>query len=115
MMIFKFLLGMCVILDGMAASHRPIDFIKSIEHDPKAGQKIYQSFCQNCHAPKPLIPVGAPRVGNAKDWEKRLTQGQKALLQHTIEGIGIMPARGGCFECSDEQLQKAIDYILAVD
>lgn len=114
-MIFKILIGLSMMANGLAASHHPIDFIKSIENDKKPGKKVYQAFCQNCHAPKPLIPVGAPRMGNQKDWEVRLKQGQKALLQHTLEGKGIMPARGGCFECSDEQIQKAIDYILSVD
>jgi len=30
------------------------------------------------------------------------------LLEHTSEGFGAMPARGGCFECTDEQLELAI-------
>lgn len=109
----KWFLMVLMAFKSYAASHRPIDFIKGIENDKHIGQKIYQAFCQNCHAPQALIPVGAPRAGVAKDWEKRLTQGQKVLLQHSLEGRGMMPARGGCFECSDEQIQKAIDYILS--
>jgi len=34
------------------------------------------------------------------------------LLKMTIQGVGAMPARGGCFECSDGQLKEAIIYML---
>jgi len=30
------------------------------------------------------------------------------MLQRTDEGIGFMPARGGCFECTDQQLLLAV-------
>jgi cytochrome c5 len=94
------------IAQAYSASHHPVDFIEKVKNKPHEAEKIYQAFCKNCHAPNPLIPVGAPRIGKADDW-----QGRKLLLEHTIAGKGIMPARGGCFECSDEQLQKAIEYM----
>lgn len=93
-------------------SHRPQEFIAGLKNDPKAGEKIYQQFCSNCHAQKPLIPVGAPMIGDEKAWTKRLSKGQKMLLENTLNGYGVMPARGGCFECSDEQIQMSINYIL---
>jgi cytochrome c5 len=38
--------------------------------------------------------------------------GLDILLNITVNGVGAMPARGGCFECSDEQLRTTIRYIL---
>jgi cytochrome c5 len=84
-----------------------MEFIQSVSHQPDEAEKIYQSFCKNCHAPKPLIPLGAPRIGYSSEWK-----GRKDLLKSTLEGKGLMPARGGCFECSDEQLKKVIDYMI---
>lgn len=95
-----------------AASHHPQAFLQSIKGDPKASEKIYQQFCSNCHARHPLISVGAPRVGDKKAWDRRLKDGYAQLLSHSLEGIGLMPARGGCFECSDEEIKMVIDYMI---
>lgn len=95
-----------------AASHHPQEFLAALKHDPRAAEKIYQQFCANCHALHPLIPLGAPRIGDKKAWQQRLTKGQALLLQHTLNGLGLMPARGGCFECSDEQIQMVINYMI---
>lgn len=91
-----------------AAQHHPQAFLDSIKGTPTEGEEIVKHFCSNCHAEHPLIPLGAPRIGYSKDWAERLKQDPKHLWQHTTEGFHAMPARGGCFECSDAQLKKAI-------
>ncbi|KTD72777.1 c-type cytochrome [Legionella tucsonensis] len=95
-----------------ADSHHPQEFLKSISGTKDEGEQIYNHFCINCHASKPLIPIGAPRVGEKADWKVRLKQGMEALFKHTDEGLNAMPPRGGCFECTDEQLMSAIQYML---
>lgn len=95
-----------------ADTHRPQDFLNKVKGTKDEGAQIYQHFCVNCHAQKPLIPLGAPRFGEEKDWSERLNQGIKVLFQHTEEGINAMPPRGGCFECSDEQLALALVEML---
>lgn len=96
----------------MAASHHPQDFLKAIAGSSNEGEQIVQHYCANCHALKPIIQLGAPRVGQENDWKPRVKQGIDALLKHTDEGINAMPPRGGCFECSDEQLLLAIYAML---
>lgn len=95
-----------------ATSHHPQDFLKSIAGKPDEGAQIVSHYCANCHAAKPLISVGAPRMGVAADWAPRLKQGMKQLFQHTDEGVGAMPPRGGCFECSDAQLMLSLRILL---
>ncbi len=95
-----------------AESHHPQEFLQSISGTKHEGEQIYNHFCVNCHASKPLIPLGAPRIGEEADWKMRLKQGMKALFEHTNEGMNAMPSRGGCFECTDEQLMRAIQYML---
>lgn len=89
-------------------SHRPQEFLKSISGAKDEGEQIYNHYCVNCHAQKPLIPLGAPRIGEKMDWKLRLKQGFDALFVHTDEGFNAMPPRGGCFECSDRQIALAI-------
>lgn len=92
--------------------HHPEAALQAIAKDKRPGEKIYQSYCANCHALKPMIPVGAPRIGVKAEWQPRLKKGMKTLFKNAALGINNMPARGGCFECSDELLQAAIDYML---
>ncbi|MGV3740668.1 MAG: c-type cytochrome [Gammaproteobacteria bacterium] len=102
--------GLCLVLTTSvyASSHHPQAFLDSISGTKNEGQAIVKHYCANCHAAHPLISLGAPRMGHPEDWQERLKQDPKVLWQHTSEGFHAMPARGGCFECSDEQLKKAI-------
>lgn len=99
---------LCASFTAQSASHHPQEFLKQIAGQADEGQQIVQHFCINCHASKPVIPLGAPRIGHAEDWKPRLRQGMKKLLKRTDEGVGFMPPRGGCFECTDEQLMLAV-------
>lgn len=95
-----------------ANSHHPQEFLNSIAGSKNEGQQIVQHYCAVCHARKPLIQLGAPRIGVESDWTTRLKQGMQKIFINTSEGFNAMPARGGCFECSDDQLMLAIIYML---
>lgn len=97
----------------MAGTHHPQKFLKSIRGQKNEGTQIVAHFCSNCHAKKPVIPLGAPREGVDVDWQHRVAQGMKTLFKHTNEGLNAMPPRGGCFECEDEQLVLAIKAMLS--
>lgn len=98
-----------------AASHRPQVFLKTLEGSENQGKQIVENFCANCHAVKPLIALGAPKIHHNADWESRLKGGLASLVDHTQKGFNAMPPRGGCFECSDEQLLLAILAMLPED
>ena len=106
------LILMMFVLPVNADSHHPQEFLKGISGSKSEGEQIYQHFCANCHAQKPIISVGAPKIGDERDWGFRVQRGIEALLKHTDEGITAMPPRGGCFECTDEQLMLAIMFML---
>jgi len=95
-----------------AASHNPMLFLKKIAGAPDEGQQIAEHYCLVCHATKPQIPLGAPRIGEKSDWALRIKQGFNTLYEHTEAGMPPMPPRGGCFECSDRQLKLAIMALL---
>lgn len=98
-----------------AESHHPEEFLKSIQGAKNEGEQIVQHFCISCHAEQPMIQLGAPRIHSEVDWNPRIKQGLKRLLQHAEEGFNAMPARGGCFECSDEQLILAFLTLLPLN
>ena len=76
----------------------------------QSGSDVYGRFCRTCH------DAGlndAPKVGDAEAWAPRLAKGSEALLANTIEGFnnGLMPAMGLCMNCSEAELQAAIDFM----
>jgi cytochrome c5 len=78
-----------------------------------SGQEVFESSCANCH--DSLIGgffSGAPTLGDKADWELVVPKGIDGLTGTTIAGIGEMDARGGCVECSDEEIRAAVEYIL---
>ena len=80
--------------------------------EAKSGEEVYSSSCQGCHA---VGAGGAPKLGDAADWGKRAEQGMDTLYKHAIEGlnnIGMMPAKGLCMSCSDEEIMAAVDYMV---
>lgn len=93
-------------------SHSPATFVKQLVGRADAGEKIFKEFCASCHGKVPVIDIDAPRIGDKKIWARLKKVGKPALLVMTIQSVGSMPARGGCFECSDKQLRQAIEYIL---
>lgn len=71
---------------------------------------IYNANCTACHS---TGAAGAPRIGHADEWEPRIAKGIEVLYQHAVEGFNVvMPARGMCMDCSDEELHATVDYIL---
>ncbi|MCH8499218.1 MAG: c-type cytochrome [Marinobacter sp.] len=76
---------------------------------PRSGQDVYNAACMACHA---AGVAGAPVTGNAGQWESRLDKGLETLVANAIGGIGAMPAKGGCASCSDEEIEKSVQYML---
>lgn len=108
----KFVLCLLLLSSTLnASSHNPEEYLKEIAGKKNEGSLIVKLYCNNCHAEKPLIPLGAPRAKNLLDWQQRVANFSDLLI-HTQEGINAMPARGGCFECSDHQLLLAIYELL---
>ncbi|MFZ6864385.1 c-type cytochrome [Undibacterium sp. Ji67W] len=70
--------------------------------------KIYQRSCIGCHT---AVSSTAPIVGFAPAWQPRLQQGMATLVQHAREGYKAMPAKGYCSDCSDQDLQKLIEFM----
>ncbi len=78
-----------------------------------SGQEIYNSACMVCHM---AGIAGAPKVGDAGAWTERIARGTDALYANAINGYqgpaGVMPAKGGRVDLSDEAVRAAVDYMI---
>lgn len=74
-------------------------------------ETVYQTYCFACHG---TGANNSPVLGNAEQWAPRLEKGRDALYESAINGFnnGMMPAKGLCMNCSDEELHATVDYIL---
>lgn len=72
-------------------------------------QAIYDKTCAVCHAEG---VHGAPRPGVKSDWETPLSYGVEEIYLNTLEGIGEMPRRGMCTDCTDDQLKAVVDFMI---
>lgn len=76
------------------------------------GEQAYAS-CGACHTSG---VAGAPMLGDAGDWESRVTKGIEALYANAINGYtgeaGMMPAKGGNTALSDDSVKAAVDYMV---
>ena len=83
---------------------------EKMEADLAAGESIVKANCLVCHAQG---INGAPIVGNAKMWGPRIEKGQDVLVQSATNGFGLMPAKGGKTELTDEQIALAVNYFVS--
>jgi cytochrome c5 len=78
------------------------------------GKQTYDTVCMACHG---AGVAGAPKFGDKAAWEPRIAQGMDVLHKHAIDGFqgsaGVMPARGGRTDLSDDAVKAAVDYMLA--
>jgi cytochrome c5 len=92
-------------------------YLKSVESQTppvsKAGgpgKALYETYCSGCHT---TGAAGAPKYGDAADWEPVLKTGTENVYIKAIKGYQGMPAKGTCISCSDEEIKQTVDYMIA--
>lgn len=74
------------------------------------GKAIYEQHCVVCHRDG---IAGAPKLQNEKDWKARLAgRTLKDSVLSSTTGLNAMPAKGTCNECTEKDLEQAIQYML---
>lgn len=81
---------------------------------PVDGAATYQQVCAACHDSG---IAGAPKTGDKGAWGARIAQGKDTLYTHAIKGftgkVGMMPAKGGRTDLTDDLVKQAVDHMLA--
>jgi c(7)-type cytochrome triheme protein len=76
-----------------------------------SGQDVYKQTCFLCHASG---ISGAPKFGNASDWNPRTAAGNARLYENALKGTAKgMPPKGGNMNLSDAEVKVAVDYMVA--
>ncbi len=74
------------------------------------GEEIVKANCKVCHAQG---INGAPIIGNQKMWGPRLSRSQAELAQNAMQGVGLMPAKGGNDALQLAEIEAAVGYMLS--
>jgi cytochrome c5 len=78
------------------------------------GKKVYSKTCIACHF---TGVSGAPALKEDKykkeEWQSRADKGMAELFKNSITGFNnnLMPAKGTCVDCSDQDMFDAISYM----
>mgnify|MGYP001547420984 CR=1 FL=1 len=76
-----------------------------------SGEQVVSKVCGACHGSGML---GAPKIGDHGDWNKRKSAegGLDGLVKVAIHGKGQMPARGGDADLTDDEIKAAVEQML---
>ena len=69
------------------------------------GAAVYNANCAACHNNM------KPKIGDKDAWAPLIKEGTPALVASTIKGKGMMPARGGKANLSDDDIKAAVEYL----
>ena len=70
----------------------------------------YNKSCAVCHASG---AANAPKTGDAAAWEPRMAKGMDVLVASVDKGMGAMPPKGMCFDCTADEFKALIEYMAA--
>jgi cytochrome c5 len=82
---------------------------------PKDGAQVFEQTCSACHGQG---IAGAPKAGDHAAWTPRIAKGKPVLYQHALQGFqgsaGVMPAKGGRPDLSDDLIKAAVDHMIGM-
>ena len=112
----NYLVSSSIIIAGMTftastgATEGELIQVAQLSDGFNAEQK-YMASCFACHS---TGAAGAPKVGDgmAAEWEPRLEKGLDTIVQNAINGVNTMPAKGLCFDCSDDDIKAIVEYMI---
>lgn len=98
-----------IVLPLLLASPLLITACSESTPQKRTGETIYYQSCFSCHE---RGHGGAPIRGIDEQWEPRLAKGEKVILENMVKGYKGMPPKGACFDCTDKELQMALEFML---
>ena len=75
----------------------------------RTGKQVYESVCIACHG---TGAAGAPKFGDKVWLELEKKEGMKELVKDAIKGERAMPPKGGCTDCSEEEIRSAVQHMI---
>jgi cytochrome c5 len=79
------------------------------QHSDQSGKDVVESVCVTCHG---TGLNGSPKIGDKKAWSARAERGLTSLSKSALNGIRKMPSHGGNPGLSDDEITRAIIYMV---
>ena len=73
------------------------------------GEQVYNGSCVTCHE---AGVADAPIPGSDQMTQRLIEKGIDTLVMNAIDGINVMPPRGGNPGLTDEQIRAAVEFML---
>ena len=91
---------------GTGEQFRPPTLRTATVDDELMGK--WSRSCALCHI---TGEAGAPVVGDVSEWQRRLQQGEEAILNNVLKGVNSMPPLGYCMACENSDFRAMIAYM----
>lgn len=78
--------------------------------DLAKGEQVFNASCASCHG---AGVMGAPKLGDKAAWEPRVAKGKDAVYANALNGVKLMPPKGGNPALKDEDVKSAVDFMIS--
>ena len=95
---------------GLGEQFRP-PTLRAVTVDEEVMAKWSRS-CALCHI---TGEAGAPVVGDRAEWQRRLEQGEEAIINNVVEGFNSMPPLGYCMACEVSDFRAMVAYMAGLN
>jgi len=110
------LLSLFIFINGCGEKRKNIyeefDFSTLPKSVISNGEKIYMRACFACHN---TGREGATLLSETRQWNRTAKKGIEILYQNVLQGYtgmgGVMPPKGNCWDCTEDDIRQAILYI----
>jgi cytochrome c5 len=96
--------GAAVLAEAQAAAAPAQSVVVEVD-----GEGVYNGLCMTCHA---AGVADAPITGSDQMAQRLSEKGMDTLVTNAINGLNVMPPRGGNPALTDEQIRAAIEFML---
>ena len=95
---------------GSGEQFRP-PTLRTAANDEEVMAKWSRS-CALCHI---TGEAGAPVVGDTAEWQRRLQQGEEAIINNVVEGFNSMPPLSYCMACEVSDFRAMVAYMAGLN
>lgn len=86
---------------------------EGMKADLANGEVVYNKACIACHM---TGVAGSPALTDKVRWDEIAAKGMKTLTEDALHGYtgkyGVMPEKGTCMDCTEQDLYDAISFML---
>ncbi len=81
----------------------------------REAKKLYEEYCASCHSGgfKGWM-TSAPEIGEIDEWKSFFDKGIEEMTHNVFTGEKKHEIKGECEDCSKEEIQATIEYIMLV-